>query len=531
MENLTVNEKQELQDRYFSLIRDIKNGEILQGKIVEIGNKDVMIDIGYKSEGIIPISEFHGPSNISIGEEIEVIVENVEDEDGRTLVSFNKAQKIKGWKKLSGGYNEGDLVDGRVVKQVKGGYMVDVFGVEGFLPQSLSSFKPMPGKDPIDKIIGETFNFQIIKLNKAKQNFILSRKDALKIEREEKRKKVWEEIEVGQLRKGRVKSITNFGAFIDLGGIEGLLHIADMSWKKINHPSEIVAVNDELSVMILNFDKESGKISLGLKQTMPDPWSDIEKKYPIGTKVKGKIVNILSYGIFVEIEKGIEGLVHVSEISWMRKNVNINEIYAVGDTVEVKIISIDPEKKKISLSVRQMEKDPWEEVEGKIVTDEVVRGKTIGFGENFGIVELDLGVEGVVYTMDLSWTRKVNRPQEMMKKGSYYDFKVLRVDKDNRMIVLGLKQMRTDPWPEIVQRYPLGRVIESEVVKVTNFGVFVKLEDDLEGLVFSDEIEADVLQNLKAQDRLKVKIIKLDAKNAKIGLSSKVDEIPAPEAA
>jgi len=527
---LTAQEKQEIQDRYFSLIKGVKNGEILKGKIVEVGVKDVIVDVGYKSEGIIPIYEFANAPALQVGEQIEVIVENVEDEEGRISISFNKAQKIKGWKQLSGGYNEGDIVEGRVTKQVKGGYMVEVFGVEGFLPQSLSSFRNMFFRDG-EHIVGERFSFQIIKMNRIKQNFILSRRDALKLEREEKRKKVWEEIAIGQLRKGKVKSITNFGAFIDLGGIEGLLHIADMSWKKINHPSEIVAVGDELTVKVLNFDKESGKISLGLKQTMPDPWVDIEKKYPVGTKVNGKIVNMLSYGIFVEVEKGIEGLVHVSEISWMRKNVNVNELFAVGDIVEVKVISVDVEKKKMSLSIRQLEKDPWEEVDGKIAADEVVRGKVIGFGENFGIIELDAGVEGIVYSADLSWTRKINRPQEMLKRGSYHDFKVLRIDDESRMIVLGLKQLKTDPWPEIVEKYPLGSVVDSEVVKVTNFGVFVKLEEELEGLVFSDEIEADVLQSLKPQDRLKVKVIKLDAKNAKIGLSSKIDEIPAPEAA
>jgi small subunit ribosomal protein S1 len=361
-------------------------------------------------------------------------------------------------------------------------------------------------------------------MSKNKENFILSRKDAVRMEKEISRKKIWEEIEIGKILKGKVKSVTNFGAFIDLGGVDGLLHIADMSWKKITHPSEIVAVSDEIQVMILNFDKEKGKISLGLKQTTPDPWKEIESKYPQGTTITGRITNIQNYGIFVELEKGIEGLVHVSEISWTKKFLNLYEMFAVGDTIEAKVISIEPSERKISLSIKHLERDPWEDVETLVTIDSEVTGKISGYAEGCAYIEFENGLEGVIYNEDISWTKRVTRAQEVLKRGSGHNFKVLGIDKASRKVILGIKQLSADPWDQIQAKYPIDTIVEGEVVKVTNFGVFVKIEEDLEGLVFSGEIEKEVMDQLKPLDKIKVKIVKIDPGSAKIGLSAKIEQ-------
>ena len=509
----------ELKNAYFESIKELKEGEIVKGKVVSVVSQGVIVDVGYKSEGIIPKEEFRGVEDIDSLDEIEVLVDNVEDEDGRIILSYARAQEAMGWQKLAFDHKENDLVEGMVSRKVKGGYMVKVFGVEGFLPQSLSTFK-LSDND----IIGRKINFQIVKMNRAKQNFVLSRKDAFRLEREMLKKKIWKELDVGQKRMGKVKSITNFGVFVDLGGVDGLLHIADMSWKKISHPSEMVAVGDEIEILVLNLDREKGKISLGLKQTTPDPWQEIGKKYPVASVIKGKIVNIQNYGLFVELEKGIEGLIHISEISWTKKFINLNESFAIGDMVEAKIIGIEPQSKKISLSVKQLERDPWGDIENIISVDSTVKGKIIGFGENCAYVELGNGLEGIIYNDDLSWTRRVNRAQEIVKRSHNYEFKVLGLDRESRKVILGIKQLVSDPWPEITKRYPLEKIVEGEVVKVTNFGVFVKLEENLEGLVFSGEIEKQDIQSLNPQDKIRVKIIKIDPEVAKIGLSAKIDE-------
>ena len=508
----------ELENAYYDSIRELKEGDVVRGKIVSVTPKEVIVDVGYKSEGIINRDEFTGIDLDSLGE-FEVYVENVEDEEGKIILSYRRAQEVKGWQTLLNEYKEGDMVEGVVINKVKGGYIVDIFGVKGFLPKSLSTFRNVS-----DEVMGEKLYFQIVKMSRTKGNFILSRKDAVRVEREMMRKKVWGEIEPGKMVKGRVKSITNFGAFIDLGGVDGLLHIADMSWKKITHPSEIVAVGDEIQVMVLEFDKEKGKISLGLKQTTPDPWTDIEGKYPVDSTITGRVTNIQNYGIFLELEKGIEGLVHISEVSWTKRFINLHDIFAIGDTVEAKIISIEPSARKISLSIKQLETDPWDDVENMVTIDSTMKGKVTGFGEGCAYVELENGLEGVVYNDDLSWTKRVNRAQEILKRGANLEFKVLGIDRENRKIILGRKQLTEDPWPQILEKYPIGKVVEAEVVKSTNFGIFAKLEDELEGLIFSGEMEEELLGKLAPKDKIKVKIIKIDPGSAKIGLSAKIDE-------
>ncbi|MFH1519711.1 MAG: S1 RNA-binding domain-containing protein [Candidatus Omnitrophota bacterium] len=515
MENVST----ELAKAYYDSIKELNEGEIITGKVVAVNPTEAVIDVGYKSEGIILREEFKGV-DIDNLKEIDVYIENVEDEEGKIVLSFKRAREAKGWLTLADSYKEGDLVEGIVSRKVKGGYIVNVFGVDGFLPQSLSSFRSFDSEE----IVGKSFKFQIIKMNKVKRSFIVSRKDAIRAEREVLRKKIWEEVEENTIRKGRVKSITNFGAFIDLGGIDGLLHIADMSWKKITHPSEIVAVGDEIQVMVLKFDKEKGKISLGLKQTTPDPWDEIEEKFPAGSIIKGRITNIQNYGIFVELEKGIEGLVHISEVSWTKRFINLQETFAIGDAVEAKVISVDPRERKISLSIKQLEKDPWEDVDSLITIDNTIAGKVSGFGDGCAYIELANGLEGIVYNEDISWTKRLTRAQEVLKRGHGYEWKILGLDRSNKKIILGIKQLKEDPWSQILEQFPVGKVVEGEVIKITNFGVFVEIGEALEGLVFSGEIEKDVVDKLKPGEKLKVKVIKIDPGSAKIGLSAKIDE-------
>ena len=508
----------ELAEAYYSSIKELSEGEIVKGKIIAVNPTEVVIDVGYKSEGIILREEFKGVDVESL-DEVDVYIENVEDEEGKIILSFKRAREARGWSTLADSYKEGDLVEGMVVRSVKGGYIVNVFGVEGFLPMSLSSFR---GVD-IQDIIGKNFKFQIIKMNKIKGSFIVSRKDAVRLEKETSSKKIWEEIEEGKLIKGLVKSVTNFGAFIDLGGVDGLLHIADMSWKKITHPSEIVAIGDEIQVMVLSFDRERGKISLGLKQTTPDPWEEIDKKFPEGSIVKGRITNIQNYGIFVELEKGIEGLVHISEVSWAKRFINLQDAFAIGDTIEVKVINIDASSRKISLSVKQLEKDPWEDIENLITIDSEIKGKIIGYGEGCAYVELENGLEGVIYNEDISWTKRVPRAQEVLKKSYNYEWKILGLDRGTKKVILGLKQLKEDPWPQILERFPVGKVVEGKIVKITNFGAFVEIDNDLEGLVFSGEIDKDLMAGLKPGEKMQVKIIKIDPGSAKIGLSANIN--------
>ena len=515
MENVST----ELAKAYYDSIKELNEGEIITGKVIVVNPTEVVIDVGYKSEGVILREEFKGV-DIENLKEIDVYVENVEDEEGKVVLSFKRAREAKGWLTLVESFKEGDLVEGRVSCKVKGGYIINALGVDGFLPQSLSAFRTFDNEN----MINETFKFQIIKMNKLKGSFIVSRKDAVRAEREIARKKIWEKLKEGETIQGRVKSITNFGAFIDLGGVDGLLHIADMSWKKITHPSEIVAVGDEIQIMILRFDKEKGKISLGLKQTTPDPWKEIGDKFPVDSLIKGRITNIQNYGIFVELEKGIEGLVHISEVSWTKRFINLQDAFAIGDSVEAKIISVNIIERKISLSIKQLEKDPWEDVEKLVIMDSVVSGKVSGFGDGCTFVELDNGLEGIIYNEDISWTKRLARAQEVLKRGHGYEWKVLGLDRSNKKIILGIKQLKEDPWPQILEKFPIEGVVEGEVIKITNFGVFVSIDKDLEGLVFSGEIEKEIMEKLKPGEKIKVKIIKIDQGSAKIGLSAKIDE-------
>ncbi|MDD5166437.1 MAG: S1 RNA-binding domain-containing protein, partial [Candidatus Omnitrophica bacterium] len=371
-------------------------------------------------------------------------------------------------------------------------------------------------------IMSQFFKFKIIKINNLRRSIILSRREAIQKEREEAKGKILQGLKIGGIYPGTVKAITDFGAFVDLGGIDGLLHITDMSWSKISHPSEIVALSDKIEVMVLNMDKDSGKVSLGLKQRLPDPWQDIETKYTPGLKIKGKVANILPYGVFVELENGIEGLIHVSEISWTKRISNLKEMFAIGDMLETQVLSVDKESRRISLSLKQLEQNPWLEAESKYPQGAKVSGKIRGFTDYGAFVELDSSLEGMIHVSDMSWTKRIAHPQDILKKGQKVDVVVLSMDTQNRRIALGLKQLQVNPWPEIAVKYPLDTVLEAEVVNITDFGAFVKIDEDLEGLVYASEMEKDAAANLKAGDKIKVKVIKVDVEQAKLGLTSKI---------
>jgi len=507
----------ELTELYNQSIKIIQEGQIVKGKIVYLTQKEALVDIGFKSEGAVGISQFN-PDDLQVGKELDFFVESIEDDAGMIILSREKAVHMQGWDKIVLNHKEGDLIEGRINRKVKGGFLVDVIGIPGFLPASLSMLKNAPDRE----VIGKTFKFKIVKINNFRRSIILSRREAMQKEKDDVKKKLMQVLKIGNIIPGVVKAITDFGAFIDLGGIDGLLYITDMSWSKISHPSEIVAIGDKIEVMVLNIDKESGKVSLGLKQRFPDPWQDIDTKYSVGSKVKGKVVNILPYGIFVELEKGIEGLVHISEVSWTKRVTNLGEMFAVGDMVEAQILSIDKDAHRISLSLRQLEQNPWLEAEYKYPVGTKVNGKVRGFTDYGAFVELDMNLEGMIHVSDMSWTKRIAHPQDVLKKGQKVEVMILSADVANRRIALGLKQLQENPWTEIAVKYPLETIVEAEVASITDFGVFVRIEPDLEGLVYASEIEKDKAAQLKAGDKIKVKVIKVDVEQAKIGLSAKI---------
>lgn len=506
---------------YEGALKKVSEGEVVKGKIVSITSKEVVVDIGYKSEGIIPLEEFMDPASIKVGDEIEVYVESLENEDGALVLSKKRAERTQGWDTIVGKCKEGEYIQGKVTKRIKGGYSVDI-GVEAFLPASQASLR---GEGYL-QISQNPILFQILKINNQRRNIVLSRKNALQKERDETRVKALVDLNVGDVKEGVVKNITNFGAFVSLGTIDGLLHITDISWEKINHPSDVLKVGEKVKIVILNIDKNTHKISLGLKQTQPSPWKDAEAKYPVGMKVKGKVMNILPYGAFVEIEKGIKGLVHVSEISWTKRLSSPSEVLSVGDEVEAVVLSIDAENEKLSLGIKQTQDNPWLKIGEKYSVGTRVKGKVRNFTDYGAFIELEEGIDGLVHVSDLSWIRKVNHPSEILKKGDEVEAVVLSVDADARKISLGLKQLAPDPWEEMIRKYPIGTNVDCTVKKLTAFGAFVELEPDLEGLIHISEIDlapnAKLEDKLKVGDRLNARVIKLDNDQRKIGLSARV---------
>ncbi len=505
----------------------LKQGSIVKGKVVEIRQNEVVVDIGGKSEGIVPAHEFPDIGELQIGQEIEVLVEKLEDRDGNPVISYDKAQQKKNWEKILTDCKEGAILPGRVKAKVKGGLIVSI-GVDSFLPASQIDVQPPKN---LDQYVGQTYDFKVVKINTERKNVVVSRRELIEEQRSEKRRQLLAEVKPGDIRKGIVKNITDYGAFIDLDGLDGLLHITDMSWGRISHPSEMVKVGEEINVMIIEVDPERERVSLGLKQTTANPWENIERKYPVGSKVKGKVVNLVNYGAFIELEEGVEGLVHITEFSWTKRITKPSEVLKVGDEVEAQVLSISKEDQKISLGLRQLEENPWEMAIHNYPVGAHVRGKVRNLTAYGAFIELEEGIDGMVHVSDMSWTRKINNPAEMFKKGDEVDAIVLLVDSENQRISLGVKQLTKDPWEEIENFFKIGDLVTGKVTKLTNYGAFVELQNDIDGLVHISQISEDRVEKikdvLKVGDEVKARVIKIDKDDRRIGLSIKAAQYDA----
>lgn len=512
----------DLLKMYEDSFKEISEGEIVKGVVVGVTEKEVLVDIGFKSEGIIPLSEFGDEPAIRVGDEIEVYLEKMENQDGLLVLSKQRADFLRVWSTIKDAYDNQKVVEGKLVRRIQGGAVVDLFGVEAFLPGSQIGVRNVQG---INELIGQTIKVKIIKLNKRRRNVVVSRRIVLEEEREKQKSALLAEIEKGQIREGVVKNITDFGAFVDLGGIDGLLHITDLSWGRVSHPSEMLAVGDRIKVMILDFDKERDRISLGLKQLTPYPWENIEEKYPVGSKVRGKVVSITDYGAFVELEKGVEGLIHKSEMSWTKHVKHPSKMVAIGDMIEAVVLKVDKENEKISLGLKQVEPDPWETLEERYPVGTRVTGRVRNL-TNFGaFVEIEDGIEGLVHISDMSWTRRIRHPSEIVKKGDRVEVVVLSIEKETRKISLGLKQIEENPWNRLLEKYAVGTITKGKIIRLQDRGAIVELEDDVEGFVPVSQLGHENLKKpsdvFKIGDELPLKVVKIDADARKILLSVK----------
>lgn len=538
-------------DEIYSVGGDVSLNQIVEGKVLRVEGDNVLVDVGYKSEGMIPLSEWEeGEEPPQPGDLLRVLIEEVEDmqgqmEDAAGMINLSKrkAEKIEAWRQVMENIHEGDPVTGQVTRKIKGGLLVDI-GVNVFLPASQVDIRRPPD---IGDYIGRTIQCVVLKIDEARRNIVVSRRALIENERKEKKTALLSELEVGQVRKGVVKNIADFGAFVDLGGIDGLLHITDMSWGRIGHPSEMVAIDQEIEVMILHIDREKEKIALGLKQRQPSPWEKVSDKYPVGSTIRGTVVNVMSYGAFVKLEEGIEGLVHISEMSWTKRISHPNELVHIDDEIDVVVLGINKEKQEISLGMKQTQANPWDKVADRYPPGTMVKG-TVRNLTNYGaFIEIEEGIDGLLHVSDMSWTRKISHPSEMVEKGQEVECRVISVDQQRRRIALGLKQLQDDPWAtDIPNKYQPGQVVTGTVTKLTNFGVFVGLENGLEGLLHISELADHKVENpeevVKVGDAIEVKILRVDAEERKIGLSRKrvewahddgepVDESPTPSSA
>ncbi len=494
---------------------------IVKGSITEIRANEVIVDIGGKSEGSINANEFMDIGELSIGDEIEVYVEKVEDKEGNPILSFDKAEQKKNWENIVNQCEEGSIVPGRVKAKVKGGLIVNI-GVDSFLPASQIDIQPPKN---LDQYLHQTYDFKIVKINTERRNIVVSRRELIEEQRLEKRRTLLEEVKPGDVRRGAVKNITDYGAFIDLDGLDGLLHITDMSWGRISHPSEMLKVGEEINVMIIEVDRDRERVSLGLKQTVSNPWDNIEHKYPVNAKVAGKVVNLVPYGAFVELEEGVEGLVHVTELSWTKRINKPSEVLKVGDQIEAVVLGIQKDEQKISLGVRQLEPNPWDMARHNYPAGARVRGKVRNLTNYGAFVELEEGIDGMVHVSDMSWTRKVNHPSEVVKKGDEINAIVLDVDSDNQRISLGMKQLMEDPWDNIEQYFKIGDIVQGKVSKLTGYGAFIELEHGIDGLVHISQIAEDHVEKIKdvlsEGQEVNARVIKIDAEERRVGLSIK----------
>lgn len=468
------------QERYLSTFSDINEREIIPGRVIGMNEKEVLIDIGFKSEGIISRNEFNENALPEIGEKLDVFLERMEDESGKTVLSKEKADFFRRWIELRNIHETGEIISGRIIRRIKGGMIVDLNGVQAFLPGSQIDVRPV--KD-FDRFIDTDLDLRVVKFNEFRKNIVVSHKAILEESLAEKRDELFLNLEVGKVVEGRVKNITDFGVFVDLGGIDGLLHITDLSWGRINHPSELIGMDDTLNVKIIDFDKEKKRVSLGLKQLTPHPWVNVAEQYPEGAKVSGKVVSMTNYGAFIEIEPGVEGLVHVSEMSWTRHVKNPSEIYNLGDEVDAVVLSIDTEEHKISLGAKQLLDDPWSQIEEKYTVGTVVSGKIINLTQFGAFVELEEGIDGLIHVSDFSWTKIIRHPKEIVEKSQEVEVKILEVSRESRRISLGLKQVEEDPWPELVKIFETGKEVEGEIVRILDKGIILLLEQEVEGII------------------------------------------------
>ena len=504
-----------------SKIELLKEGSVISGTVMEIRPTEVVIDFGGKAEGTIPAHEFLDLSEIEIGSDIEVFLERLEDRFGNPQLSFDKAEQKKNWEKIVNTCEEGSVITGRVRSKVKGGLVVNI-GVDAFLP---SSQVDIQAPKNLDQFVGQTFDFKVVKINRERKNIVVSRRELIEERRQDKKREILSKITPGETRRGMVKNITDYGAFIDLDGLDGLLHITDMSWGRVSHPSEMVKTGEEITVCIIDIDEKRERVSLGLKQLSSNPWDEIENKFPINAKVRGKVVNLVPYGAFVELEEGVEGLVHVTEMSWTKRITKPGEVLNVGDEVDAVVLGIQKEDQKISLGLRQLDVNPWDMATHNYPPGARVRGKIRNLTSYGAFVELEEGIDGMVHVSDMSWTRKINHPSEMVKKGDEVDAIVVEVDIDNQRISLGMKQLTQDPWEDIDRLYKLGDVIKGKVARVAGYGAFIELEHEIDGLVHISQISEEriekVKDHLKEGEEVSARVIKIDKDERRIGLSIK----------
>ena len=496
-------------------------GEIAKGIIIEVRPKEVLVDIGYKSEGVISANEFEDIKTAKVGDEIDVLIEKLEDKDGMVVLSKEKAEFKKNWDKILTICNEGGTITGKVKAVVKGGLLVNI-GVEAFLPASQIDIVPPKN---LNALVGNNYEFKVVKINQERQNIVLSRRELIEQERNEKRAKLLAEMTPGDIRKGTVKNITDFGAFIDLNGLDGLLHITDMSWGRIGHPSEILKVGQDIDVVVLDINKEKERVSLGLKQKLANPWDQIETKFPIGAKVKGRVVNLVPYGAFVELEPGVEGLVHVTELSWTKRIAKPSDVLKVDQELEAVVLGINREEQKISLGIRQLETNPWDKALEKYPPGSKVKGRIRNLTSYGAFIELEDGLDGMIHVSDISWTRKINHPSEVLKKSEEVEAVVLEIDKANQRISLGLKQLSEDPWNNIDKYYKVGDLVTGKVTKLASFGAFVGLQHDIDGLVHISQVSEERIDKIKnvlrVDQEVTSRVIKIDKAERRIGLSIK----------
>ena len=516
--------EESFQELYEESLKSIKEGEVVRGNIIQVTDDYVMVDIGYKSEGQIRISEFtdeEGEVTAKVGDQVDVLLEYHEDENGEIVLSKEKATKIKVWDEISKIYKDDGVIEGRIVSKVKGGLSVDI-GVQAFLPGSQVDLRPVRN---LDSLIGKQCQFKILKYNKKRRNVVLSRRVLLEKEREELKSDTLDRLEEGKILKGVVKNITEYGVFVDLGGIDGLLHITDMSWGRVGHPSEMCSIGDSIKVMVLNFDPEKERVSLGLKQLSEDPWSSVDARYPEGGRVTGRVVSLTDYGAFVELEPGIEGLIHVSEMSWTAKVRHPSKVVSVGDIVEAVVLNLNKDNKRISLGMKQVEPNPWDVIGEKYPVGTTIQGKIKNITD-FGLfIGIDEGIDGLVHISDLSWTKRIKHPSELYKKGEEIQAIVLNIDKENERFSLGVKQLNADPWEEIPKRYPVGSSVVGTVTNVTDFGLFVEIEEGIEGLVHVSEISKEKIKTpvglFQEGQEVTAKVVNIGREERKIGLSLK----------